>query len=437
MKACLGRIAVAAVGIFFLLQISLLRTAETITAKTKEQQEIKQKDERSSERYLLYLTHSGYSNQILGLRKAIYLAIATNRTLVLPPILPHVTMAKKRARIQPRHDALLLPFAPRAVGSGCTPAKNYKESIRHIERDVQTSKRRDALFPSHQSLLDLDSLRRNDQVIGFKFMDMDEYSKSKDGHVSTQDPRRWCKVATNKELSLQMVQNCALSNSTFPDVVSSFSRFCGPNRVVAVIGSGYALPFTNHRESLDANTASAIDNFFHKLPLTPKLQEIVKQLYSLVSKSGYFGLHVRFRDNLVIHNCSEVTETYTKVFSRLNESNGLSPSTAKHHLLVGNSNKAVLRCFRYHDQEGRYHATTINEIIDKNDELKALIDAIVAVPKSTVYLLLDMVLLSLAENVVLATQEDGYAFESTFQSIIQDLHVHRESTLEKLGIHSP
>ena len=82
------------------------------------------------------------------------------------------------------------------------------------------------------------------------------------------------------------------------------------------------------------------------------------------------------------------------------------------------SNRSAFRMFKYMQNSYQY-------------------DAIVAVPKTTVYLLLDMVLLSLAENVVLATQEDCYAFESTFQSIIQDLHVHRESTLEKLGIHSP
>ena len=43
----------------------------------------------NSEQYLLYFSHSGFSNQLRGLQGAVRLALVTNRTLVLPPPLYH------------------------------------------------------------------------------------------------------------------------------------------------------------------------------------------------------------------------------------------------------------------------------------------------------------------------------------------------------------
>ena len=44
-------------------------------------------------RYLLYYSHSGFSNQLIGLDRALWLAEWSNRTLVLPPVLPHCPVA--------------------------------------------------------------------------------------------------------------------------------------------------------------------------------------------------------------------------------------------------------------------------------------------------------------------------------------------------------
>ena len=45
----------------------------------------------ASEQYLYYFSHSGWSNQLLGIQRAAQLAHSTNRTLILPPILSHKT----------------------------------------------------------------------------------------------------------------------------------------------------------------------------------------------------------------------------------------------------------------------------------------------------------------------------------------------------------
>ena len=41
------------------------------------------------DRYLLAPTHNGFGNQLLGVEKALWLAVALNRTLIVPPLLRH------------------------------------------------------------------------------------------------------------------------------------------------------------------------------------------------------------------------------------------------------------------------------------------------------------------------------------------------------------
>jgi len=53
-------------------------------------------DDDDGNRYLLFYSHSGFSNQLIGMERVAYLALATNRTLVLPPVVPHKTRVKIR-----------------------------------------------------------------------------------------------------------------------------------------------------------------------------------------------------------------------------------------------------------------------------------------------------------------------------------------------------
>ncbi|CAI5532883.1 unnamed protein product [Closterium sp. Naga37s-1] len=43
----------------------------------------------SDERFLVYASHSGFNNQVLGFTRALHMAALLNRTLVIPPKLPH------------------------------------------------------------------------------------------------------------------------------------------------------------------------------------------------------------------------------------------------------------------------------------------------------------------------------------------------------------
>ncbi|CAI5969072.1 unnamed protein product [Closterium sp. NIES-65] len=47
----------------------------------------------SDERFLVYASHSGFNNQVLGFTRALHMAALLNRTLVIPPKLPHMSGA--------------------------------------------------------------------------------------------------------------------------------------------------------------------------------------------------------------------------------------------------------------------------------------------------------------------------------------------------------
>jgi hypothetical protein len=44
---------------------------------------------KNNQQYLYYFSHNGFSNQMIGLARAMQLAYTTNRILILPPLLSH------------------------------------------------------------------------------------------------------------------------------------------------------------------------------------------------------------------------------------------------------------------------------------------------------------------------------------------------------------
>jgi hypothetical protein len=141
---------------------------------------------------------------------------------------------------------------------------------------------------------------------------------------------------------------------------------------------------------------------------------------------GYTGVHIRFSDNQVIDDCDEsaVKEAYTNVLNDLNDKNVPNDT----HILIGNGNRAALKCFDHH-AKGQYSASTINGMIDSNGALQRMIDNIKS-EKSTIYLLLDQILIGLSETVIFA--HTGLS-NSTFQPRILKAHTRRETIIEKMS----
>ena len=84
-----------------------------------------------TDQYLLCFSHSGFSNQLQGLQGAARLALATNSTLVLPPLLPHSSTDKK---------TLSYPlFRARAAGNNCKAWRAYSDFQESVHQDVMAT----------------------------------------------------------------------------------------------------------------------------------------------------------------------------------------------------------------------------------------------------------------------------------------------------------
>ena len=352
-------------------------------------------------RYLLYYSHSGFTNQVISMETAAYLALATNRTLVLPPVLPHGTS---------EDDLVFSAFESRTAGSKCRPYDFYHKYIKTVQDDVQKASDPEILFPSLMELFDFNELT---QKTGLNVVDMREFAKDSKNTNFT----HWCTGAPN-EIEKKMVPGCGKSEKlSFTDLVPQFQHTCGLDQRVAVIGSAFVIPAPE-------GVKKGLLGFKDMLTPSRNFLSLLNQIHSRLP-ADYAGVHIRFKDNLVVDTCDDpdVKEAYELVFRDLVK----QKAAYKGHVLIGNCNRAALRCFHYHAQ-GRYTASTINDIIDNDEALQRMVDEI-KLEKSTIYLLLDQILIALAEKVAL---RNVATTAGTFRSRIMLWHNRRDTILEKM-----
>eukprot|EP00555_Chaetoceros_dichaeta_P001458 CAMPEP_0198278128 /NCGR_PEP_ID=MMETSP1447-20131203/66220_1 /TAXON_ID=420782 /ORGANISM="Chaetoceros dichaeta, Strain CCMP1751" /LENGTH=187 /DNA_ID=CAMNT_0043973197 /DNA_START=741 /DNA_END=1304 /DNA_ORIENTATION=- len=174
----------------------------------------------------------------------------------------------------------------------------------------------------------------------------------------------------------------------------------------------------------DKNTLQQIPNgtlvqeLFENYKPSKKLLSLVRQMYSKLP-AGYTGIHIRFKDGVKIDNCDEpvIKSVYEDVFN-----NAHMPKDG--HVLIGNGNPAAAQCFNHHGN-GNYIGTvsTINNIIDSDEALTDTLNGI-KMEKGTLYLMLDQILIGMAEQIALA----GIS-ASTFQTQIQNWHRRRHTII--------
>jgi hypothetical protein len=116
----------------------------------------------SSESFLIYKNHDGWSNQLMALQHAAQLAYALNRTLVVPPVLPHIGDVAQRYR----------HWEARENGGKCEGYLQFRqqqEEARDMARIAEAANQEqdeekhdengsNPNFPSFQSVLQLDVL---------------------------------------------------------------------------------------------------------------------------------------------------------------------------------------------------------------------------------------------------------------------------------------
>jgi hypothetical protein len=148
-------------------------------------------DDDDGNRYLLFYSHSGFSNQLIGMERVAYLALATNRTLVLPPVVPHKTSKNSQHSFP--------DFTFRTSGIGCSSFDKYHGFVEMVKDDVKKARDPKLPFPSFTDLFDFKEFKK----AGLKVVDMTEFAK----HEENTRFSRWCKGPEN-EIEKMMIPYC-------------------------------------------------------------------------------------------------------------------------------------------------------------------------------------------------------------------------------------
>jgi hypothetical protein len=202
---------------------------------------------------------------------------------------------------------------------------------------------------------------------------------------------------------------------------------------VAVLGSAFAI--RNSFSEFDKNASHLFHDFFYGFRTPDKLSTLLKHIYAKLPK-GYIGVHVRvedrtpaqMKDKTQFPPCGDKNGTlYKNVLERIFV--GDSNETAPASVLIGRVNSNSKNCFQKF-AKGRCNVTTVNDIVDGDEEIQRLIDNI-HLEKSTIYLLLDQFLIALAERI----EMESFYPVSTFQINIRERHRFRNKKIAMLENH--
>jgi hypothetical protein len=369
----------------------------------------------SSEKFLFYYTHSGFSNQLIGIHRAAQLAYVTGRVLVLPPVLSHKFGDNK---------ALSYNYPPRTAGPSCVAQERYQKFQDGAKQDAITAKSSMKKFPSVKQIINFTDLTAN---LGLQIMDLPDFLNSR-SYIPTE---RWCegnmkpRLIYNEEGDKQcarpsyqeMVQtfNQEMSEQSHKNISAGIFEDCN----VAVLGSAFNMDLDF--AAFDKNASNFFADFFAGFPPSDNVLSLLKLIHSKLPK-GYIGVHIRVADyplktmfgNLK-YPCGDKQGTlYKNVLERIGLADTNQAAAAS--VLIGRSNSHVKGCFQRFSK-GRCNVTTVNDIIGGDKEILRLLENI-HLDKSTVYLLLDQILIALAERIEMESARDY----STFQDLIVRRH---------------
>jgi hypothetical protein len=271
--------------------------------------------------FLLYLAHSGYSNQVNALQRAAQLAYKLNRTLVVPPVLPHTT-----------DEVKLFPnWKPDTVGQWCHAAKHYAThqikammQADRASRSATDKNSRWSKFPSFANIIDFSVLT---EITGLKTLDLDEFmqhkSKGRLGHAAAKgfskssfssyntSVHTWCNANVNLNVTYHhnSVRNCNVDRDladNYSTLLTYIQRQLDQQHQqverwedgyyrhdcrVLNVGSAFLL-----RNKFHSDPAAPLFNaFFNNYPLVEPWTSILKTLLADVGEN-FLGVHVRVLD---------------------------------------------------------------------------------------------------------------------------------------------
>jgi hypothetical protein len=437
----------------------------------------------TSPSFLLYFAHSGYSNQVIALQHAAQLAYKLNRTLVVPPVLPHTN-----------EEIKLFPDWKRdAAGTWCQAYQKYAIHQIKAVKQARIASHSDN-FPSFANIIDFSVLT---ETTGLKTLDLDEFmqhqNKGRLGYATAIgfsktffssyniSVHTWCNANINLNITYQDgVPGCQFDRDLkvdYPTLLTYIQRQLDlQHQQVEYWEGGYyyrdchvlnvGSAFLTRNNFLFDPAAPLFDSFFSNYPLVEPWMSILKGLLD-VTGGNFVGVHVRVKDG---HKyCADSSSLYQQaardVWALYNNDKKISISKNSTNnnqydddgnnndtnvlVIVGRVNGNSKFCLQQalKNETAAAGATTtvsnissssnvlqvltVNDLIDSHEnktQLQQWISSI-ELEVSTIYLLLDQFLLSLSKHLVMQSVYEV----STFQREISERRAHRTQNLINLG----
>jgi len=242
-------------------------------------------ENEDEERYLTYLPHSGFHNQRIALENALFLAWATNRTLIMPPIVlgsripyqPFPRLFKLLSSFNPKNKQTL-PDCSNLVGA-------------HLASCLKTYRRLFFTFLQWDELMDLSAAKDKVRIINrYDFNISNLYQKlnftEEDVYVLEDQVLYSFQICDNPNtrIRLDKFQDRVSLNSIrkHPQKLLHFSSLFSSYRILA------ELP--ENREVLDLIQRNMVIS--HPV-LTKVVDKIVEELGG---QGSYVGVHIRVGD---------------------------------------------------------------------------------------------------------------------------------------------
>jgi hypothetical protein len=416
----------------------------------------------TSPSFLVFYSHSGYSNQLMGLQRAAQFAYATNRILVLPPVLPHGKNDAQRYR----------QWRPGSAVSGCRAYQSVPQHQAGVLKHASiASKLSDwSEFPSFHSIMDFDVLTRH---TGLQVVDLDEFMKQQrkpdtmnmtrehfpdwyfqayntstrswcDGNIprktfKVEDLEKGCEVepplpynALTEEFYHKLSAQHASNNFSKGE---EYNKDCR----VANIGSGFLL-----RNEFDDPTKKIFDEFFGNYPLVSPWNEILRMIMASIPDQSFMGVHVRTQDvedgcpYLLYRGVAE--ELVNKLEASGKKNNDTKSNNQPSLVVIGRVNMNSKTCMvdALRKEMGARNSSipmpavkTVSDLIDTHPQHEQLnkLTSTIALETSTVNLLLDQFILAMARDLIMKCAYSG----STFQVLISNRNAYRDENMLQLG----
>lgn len=436
--------------------------------------------------FLVYYSHAGYSNQLMGLQNAAQLAYKLNRTLVVAPVLPH----------QGDKPEQFPNWGMGTAGAACVAYRNWQiMQVKTLNQATRATREngRYGRFPSFHSIMDFGTLY---STTGLGVIDLDEFMQQKHKRTNIMTAlanessfkgdfdyqsyntsiHTWCNANLDRNVTGKIVAGKCQINPTrpYPKLVeyiqqqlslqgqteemwkgAVYKHDCS----VVNIGSGFVLRNNFHQDAM----APAFARFFDNYPLVNPWNDILKTLLEPIMTSSprqrILGVHVRTKDGQ--KECMDSADLFKKAAAQImklankSSSSSSNNNNTKDIVIIGrvhnNSKLCLQQALHQEILHGGWNGTstattdsdevrveptvmTVNDLIDQHVNKTQLDQWIgsIQLEVSTRFLLLDQFVLALASKLILQSAYAG----STFQQLIKRRHAYRSENLQALGLMS-